>query len=253
MSVIKNKYPILERDTDKLAVIMANSAGEKNLPQKCVFAFLGETIENYASKIHAIKIDEYESIIRRYPVYKTIYKGEKVCFCESPVGAAASVQMLEFLISRGVNEIIACGSAGALLDFDENEVIIPVKALRDEGTSYHYLEPSREIGLNSKAIEAIKKASNKLGLKYVEGKTWSTDGFFRETREMVKYRIEEGCIVVEMECSALAACASFRNSVFGQILFTADTLANLDSYDRRAFGISAHEMVLKLAFEAVTM
>ncbi|URZ02861.1 nucleoside phosphorylase [Clostridium felsineum] len=215
------------------------------------FCFFGETIENYARKTQAIKIDEYESIIRRYPVYKTVYKGEEVCFCESPVGAAASVQMLEFLIARGVNEIIACGSAGALLDFDENEIIIPVEALRDEGTSYHYLEPSREIGLDFKAIEAIKRASDKLELKYVEGKTWSTDGFFRETREMVKYRIEEGCVVVEMECSALASCASFRNIIFGQILFTADALANLDSYDRRDFGASAHEVVLKLAFEAV--
>ncbi|URZ02860.1 hypothetical protein CLAUR_028940 [Clostridium felsineum] len=45
MAVIKNKYPILERDTDKLAVIMSNSTGEKNLPPKCVFAFLGKLLK----------------------------------------------------------------------------------------------------------------------------------------------------------------------------------------------------------------
>lgn len=44
-------------------------------------------------------------------------------------------------------------------------------------------------------------------MKYQEVITWSTDGFFRETKEKVAYRKSEGCAVVEMECSALAACA----------------------------------------------
>ena len=63
--------------------------------------------------------------------------------------------------------------------------------------------------------------------------------------------MEEGCQVVEMECSALAACAQFRNAVFGQILFTADTLAELDKYDERDWGKSSYEKVLDLSFKAV--
>ena len=53
---------------------------------------------------------------------------------------------------------------------------------------------------------------------------------------MVQYRREEGCKVVEMECSALAACARFRKILFGQILFTADTLADAENYDARGLG-----------------
>ena len=51
------------------------------------------------------------------------------------------------------------------------------------------------------------------GLEYVEVLTWTTDGFYRETPEKVAYRKEEGCAVVEMECSALAAVAQFRNVI----------------------------------------
>jgi purine-nucleoside phosphorylase len=251
MALIKHEYPILERDTAPLAVIMPGRKKSYTFPQKCVFAFLGQTADDYAVKTEAEVIGIFESITKTYPIYKTIYKGEEVCFCQAPCGAAAATQILDFLIAYGVKYIIACGSCGALLHFDENEIMIPTSALRDEGTSYHYIEPSREVILDAQAVEAIKAAINSSCLNYKECKTWTTDGFYRETKEMVKYRIEEGCAVVEMECSALAACASFRNAVFGQILFTADTLACLDKYDSRDWGVSSYELVLELSLEAV--
>lgn len=238
MVLIKHEYPICERDTEQLAIIMPNRKNLYSFPKKCVFAFLEETTDLYAAKNGSIKIGEFASITKSFPIYKTTYKGEEICFCQAPCGASAATQILDFLISYGVEYIIACGSCGALLDFDENEIIIPTSALRDEGTSYHYMEPSREVVLNSQAITSIKKAIDNFSLNYKECKTWSTDGFYRETEEMVKYRIEEGCSVVDMECSALAACASFRNAIFGQILFTADTLACLDKYDSRNGGVN---------------
>ena len=68
---------------------------------------------------------------------------------------------------------------------------------------------------------------------------------------MIAYRIEEGCSVVEMECSALAACAKLRKVLWGQILFTADSLADLEKYDSRNFGEASFEYALKLAMDAV--
>jgi purine-nucleoside phosphorylase len=77
------------------------------------------------------------------------------------------------------------------------------------------VSPAREIHLNQEAIRAIKKAAEIFGIEYEECKTWTTDGFYRKTKEMVMYRKEEGCKVVEMECSALTASASFRDAIFG--------------------------------------
>ena len=150
-----------------------------------------------------------------------------------------------------MREIISTGSCGALLDLPEGEFIVPVRALRDEGTSYHYAPPSRFIELASAPRIAIAKALAARGLKCIEVTTWSTDGFYRETREKVEYRKSEGCSVVEMECSALAACAHMRGAQFGMILFTADTLANIDQYDERNWGGDAHICALELALDAV--
>ena len=92
----------------------------------------------------------------------------------------------------------------------------------------------------------MEKCFEKHGLPFVPCTTWTTDGFFRETGDMVKYRLEEGCSVVEMECAALAACCRKRGALFGQFLFTADSLANVHDYDARDFGTDSHEKALLL-------
>ena len=70
------------------------------------------------------------------------------------------------------------------------------------------------------------------------------------TLEMVAYRKAEGCSVVEMECASLAACAQFRNILFGQLLFTADSLANIESYDKRNWGDRCFDLAMDLAMDA---
>ena len=88
-------------------------------------------------------------------------------------------------------------------------------------------------------------------MKYQKVVTWTTDGFYRETREKVAYRKQEGCETVEMECAALAACASLRHAIWGCILFTADTLADPEKYDERNWGKDSFEIALKLCLDAV--
>mgnify|MGYP000005989878 FL=1 len=75
---------------------------------------------------------------------------------------------------------------------------------------------------------------------------WTTDGFFRETQDMVRYRGAEGCTTVEMECAALAACARKRGASFGQILYTADSLANIYAHDERDWGKGSLRKALEL-------
>ena len=153
---------------------------------------------------------------------------------------------------RRVCEIISAGSCGSLARFDEGTFLIPGKALRGEGTSYHYAPPSRFIEISERARKAIEKTVLEHHMKYQEVITWSTDGFYRETKEKVEYRKSEGCAVVELECSALAACAAFRNATFGMILYTADSLADVDQYDERNWGGNAYEYALVLCLDAVS-
>ena len=105
--------------------------------------------------------------------------------------------------------------------------------------------------LVNEARKAIEETILEHSMKYQEVITWSTDGFFRETKEKVAYRKSEGCAVVEMECSALAACADFRGATWGMILYTADSLADVDKYDERNWGGNAYEYALTLCLDAV--
>ncbi len=259
MPIIKNEIPILEYDDKQLSVLMPNREGYK-LPKRAVFAFLGDAIggeekrlgaEAYARKNGFEKVAEFCSSTKVYPVFKTLYKGEEVCIVQAPVGAPAAVQILDFLVYAGCEKIISTGSCGTLVDREENEFLIPIEALRCEGTSYHYLPPSRTVKANEKVVNIIQEVFKEKEIKYELCKTWTTDGFFRETAEMVEYRKSEGFSVVEMETAALFACSEFRIIDFGQILFTADSLANIESHDERDWGLESYELALSLCFDIV--
>ncbi len=252
MSIIKNEIPILEFDSEQTAVIEpTHEKFDIRLPGKCVFAFLGEYIDEYASKTDTRQVSEFVSATKRYPVYITKYKGEEIVLCQAPVGAAPAAQLLDWLIGYGVREIISAGSCGALEKLPESTFLVPGKALRDEGTSYHYAPPSRFMEIGEGARKAIRETILEHGMKYREVVTWSTDGFYRETKEKVAYRKSEGCSVVEMECSALAAVSAFRKATWGMILYTADSLADVDKYDERNWGGNAYEYALTLCLDAV--
>ena len=248
--IIRNEIPILEYDDSSPEVIPPDhdwTAGK--LPEKCLFAFLGDVIHDYAEKYDAKTVETLITVSHDIKIYVLHNGDEDICLVQSPIGAAAAAQVLDTLVSCGCTKVIAVGSCGVLADLAENAFIVPTKALRAEGTSYHYLPASRYIELDKGPISVIKETFMKLGLPFVTCTTWSTDGFFRETKDMVKYRLEEGCLVVEMECSALAACCRKRGALFGQFLFTADSLANVHAYDAREFGTKSHEKALLLGLE----
>ena len=248
--IIKNEIPLLEYDDSSSEVIPPDhdwTAGK--LPEKCLFAFLGDVVHDYAEKHGARIAQTLITVSYDIKVYVLRNAEEDICLVQSPIGAAASAQVLDTLVSCGCRKVIAVGSCGVLADIAENAFIVPTRALRAEGTSYHYLPASRYIELDEEPIRVIEDTFRKQRLPFVTCTTWSTDGFFRETKDMVQYRLEEGCSVVEMECAALAACARKRGAGFGQFLFTADSLANVHAYDARDFGTKSHEKALLLGLD----
>lgn len=253
----KEKFPILELSTQEEGILTRKTNTVKTsqatpFPERAIFAFLKEgVIKDFVKKYGGRKICMHHTVSKRYPIYQINFKGRQVCICQGAVGSAVASEILDWMIGHGVKKIVACGSCGALDHFEEGEFLIPTKALRDEGASYKYLPPARFVELNKNAIKVIEETMREKELKYKECFTWSTDGFFRETAEMIDYRKSEGCNVVDMECSALAAVAEFRKVEFGQVLFTADSLADVENYDARGFGRDAHESVLELCFDIV--
>lgn len=248
MALHRHHIPILEHDDNPIALIN-NNRHQCVLPNRAVYAFLGDAVDEYAASVGAEIIEVYHTIGRDTNIYRIRHNGQELCLCRAPLGGSAAVQILDFLIGHGVTHIIAAGSCGALTPLPENAFLIPVKALRDEGTSYHYLSPSRYVETAPEVRRVIAETLTRHGLKYAECTTWTTDGFYRETEEMVAYRREEGCMTVEMECASMAACAAFRGALFGQLLYTADSLADARNYDARNWGEESKHPALMLCLE----
>ena len=248
----KHEIPILEFDDNPQAVIMPTHEGlDVHLPEKCLYALLADEVDRFAKAVGAKQVATFVSATKTYPVYVLEHQGEEICLAQAPVGSAPAAQFMDWLIGYGVKKIISAGSCGVLVDIEENAFLIPTKALRDEGASYHYVAPSRYMEVDRQALTAIETVLKGKEIPYQEVMTWSTDGFYRETPDKVAYRIQEGCSVVEMECASLAAVAQLRRVVWGLLLFTADSLADLENYYQRYWGSQAFDKALGLSIEMV--
>lgn len=251
MSIITHDMPILEYDPDPCAIIMPHHERlALQLPPRAAFPFLGDEVERFAVSHGARLVTCFVSATKDYPVYIADIDGREICLMQAPVGAPAATQILDWLVAYGVKGIVSAGSCGVLEEMDENVFLVPTRALRDEGTSYHYLPPSRYVEVSDVARRAIEETLAAHGLIYREVMTWSCDGFYRETEAMVRHRHDEGCSVVEMECAALAACAKLRGVVWGELLYTADTLADACAYDERGWGHDSTAFAMELCVEA---
>lgn len=221
-----------------------------HLPKKAVFAFLGEKrIERFAFARGGEKVGTFVSLTKDFSLWMIKADKEELCVLQAPAGASAAVLLLERLYAYGVEKVVALGCCGALEKLAENVFFVVRKALRDEGTSYHYLPSARFVTLDESAADIVEGVLRENHVPCESCVTWSTDGFFRETKEKVKARRAEGCRVVDMECAALAACAAYRGKVFAQILFTADTLHDL-SHEQRAWGKESRDKALLMGVKA---
>ena len=222
------------------------------LPEKAIFAFLGdEVIEKYVAQYQGQKIASFDSITKCFDVYSIVYEGQKICLCAAWAGAAGAVMLMEMLIGYGVKKILAVGSCGCLVPMEENTFLFAEKALRDEGTSFHYQPASRWIHAEESMLQEVEEKLNGCGIAVKRCAVWTTDAFFRETKDKVEKRKAEGCEAVDMECSALIACAKHRGVQFAQLLYTADTLAESEAYDIRTFGKTAREIGLGICLKAI--
>ena len=224
--------PILEFDPSPAAIIEPRRVHKAiGAPKHCVLCFfqdvIDELVRNGAREIHN---ERWET--GNHPIYELEFNGKRLAVVHPRVGAAVSAAMLEMMIALGSRKFIACGGAGVLdSKIAVGDIIVPSAAIRDEGTSYHYLPPSREVAPHPRALAAIEKTLRRNGHDYIVAKTWTTDAIYRETRALVNARKREGCLTVEMEAAAFFAVAQYRRVQFGQILYGGDDLSG--EWDRR--------------------
>lgn len=227
---MRRDYPILEFDPAREAVIEPSRCIEpQGLPEHCVICFFTEVINGLCQSGQAKNIANMRSEMGQHPIYELNVEGQRLAFFHPGVGAPLAAALLEESIALGCRKFIACGGAGVLdREIAAGHLIVPTAAIRDEGTSYHYLPPGREVEPHPAALATVERVLQEHQIPYLRAKTWTTDAFYRETPAKVQLRKSEGCLTVEMEAAAFFAVARFRGVPFAQILYGGDDVSGKD-------------------------
>jgi len=227
-------YPILEHDPARPAFIEPSTVVKpRNVPAHCVICFFKEVIDRVAAEHDVRMLVENNWEDGPHPLYEINHQGQRLAFFHPGVGAPMAGGLLEEVIATGCRKFIACGGCGVLeKDIAVGNLIVVSGAIRDEGLSYHYLPPGREISADEAGVHALTGVLGERGVPYRVGKTWTTDAPYRETPDRIARRRAQGCLTVEMECAGLMAVARFRGATFGQVLYGGDDLSGPEWKDR---------------------
>jgi uridine phosphorylase len=175
------------------------------------------------------------------------YRDTEIGLCLFWIGAPAAVMTLEELIPCGVETICEIGVAGGLQEFlRPGDIIVVTEAIRDEGTSNHYL-PCKVKVTSSPTLRKTLTAQLKVQkIKHHLGPVWSTDGVYRETKsKFLKFR-DAGVMAVNMETSAVFALAKYRKLEAASAQVISDVLTEngwLQAFEEQSVRQSRHALI----------
>ena len=141
-------------------------------------------------------------------LYSFELDGVRVGIIARVVGASFAVLVAEELFASGCQLLISITSAGQILAIEPPPYFVLIdRALRDEGTSYHYLPPSKYSCLDPALAQMLRGVFTSSPVPVHQGATWTTDAPFRETAAAIKRHRDDKIFAVEMEAAALYAFA----------------------------------------------
>jgi uridine phosphorylase len=229
MNEIKQaQIPLLEFDPTKEAVIEPSRIfPRKKIPEYCLLCFYQEIIDQLKNNDEIHQIDYVDTSVHgNWPVYEIDFQGKKLIPANPGIGGPFATLILEYLIATGCSKFVVLGSGGTLDPvLKVGQLVLIEKAIRDEGTSYHYIPFSREINVNPQTIHHLQQELNKRKVNFITAKTWTTDAMCRETIQKIALRTKEGAKTVEMEAASLIAVAQFRNVTMGFLIYCGDDVS----------------------------
>lgn len=228
---MNTECPLWEFDGEAEAIIEPSRVIEpvEGMPERCVLPIYSTVIAGLKNQGLLVHLKDIRTAIGPMPVYRIQFEGIDIAVAHPGLCAPFCAGIMEELIAFGCRKFIACGAAGVLdRSLAKGTVVVPSSAVRDEGTSYHYVPPGREIATEAAVVAIVESVLKFHDVRYSVGKTWTTDAFYRETKTRIARRKSEGCLTVEMECAALLAVAAFRRVRFGQLLAAGDDVSGTE-------------------------
>jgi uridine phosphorylase len=185
------------------------SIPEGTVPKICILDPDGDMVQNLAATSRVLPNPYWACYHTR--MYSFTDRGIEFGIVGNAVGASFAVLVAEEMFVSGCKLLISMTSAGQIVRKGRPPYFVLIeKALRDEGTSYHYLPPAHFSAINPMVKECVKSVFENSELPVYLGATWTTDAPFRETETVIAYCRSEGILGVEMEASALYAFAQAK-------------------------------------------
>ena len=181
-----------------------------DVPAVCILDPDGDIVRRLRTELVSRPFEAWPCYHTKLDVFDLA--GQTVGIVGCAVGAPFAVLVAEELFASGCRLLLSLTSAGQIVSAGPTPYFVIIdRALRDEGTSYHYAASSEygeaKAELVTSAVDAVKAA----GLRAIVGPSWTTDAPFRETAKAIEAAKQRGILAVEMEAAALYTFAQARH------------------------------------------
>ena len=254
--ILDNKHPDAPSVFEPVA-LLREARRQKDLatvdvPPVCILDPDGDIVRRLKNAGQAKRVDAwpcYHTDLYSFPL-----AGQTSGIIACAVGAPFAVLVAEELFACGCRLLISLTSAGQIVSAASPPYFVVIdRALRDEGTSYHYAAPDAFAEADPHLIASAMRAVNDAGLLAYVGPSWTTDAPFRETVAAVAAARAKGVLAVEMEASALYTFARTRNKAVLCLAHVTNTmgLADRDFEKGEAEGTVDALMILDVLAKAL--
>lgn len=198
-----------------------------SVPESVVFVYQGSLAKYIESKNDFRHVEELGNTLGGdFFISKN---GKLGVITRFGIGSPTAAAVMEELIIMGAKRFFNIGTAGSLQKESQiGDIILCDKAIRDEGTSHHYLKSSKYAFPSEKLTEKYASALKEKSIMFKTGGSWTIDTPYRETIEEAKQYQKERIYTVEMEASALFAVAEYRKVEVMAAFSVSDLLGELE-------------------------
>jgi len=194
-----------------------------SVPDVCVLEFDGD-LTDHLVQIGAVQPWPTWACFHT-PMFAMDVDGATCGIVPRSIGGPYAVLVAEQLLVSGAKVIVGLTSAGRISPhLSIPSLVIATAAIRDEGTSYHYLPPARTVDAPASLILQLESQLKQLALPVQSGLVWTTDAPYRETQEQIEAHATEGVLAVEMQAASLFALAQVRRAQIGVVAHVSNAI-----------------------------
>lgn len=242
---MKNSLPLLNHDTSVSSAFPPESVVQavrsirnmkpEKIPPICILEFDGDLTDWLVSSGVAKRLECWACFHTN--MYAIDLDNINYGIVPRAIGGPYAVLIAEQMRVSGAQVIFGLTSAGRVsVEMPLPGLVVATNAIRDEGTSYHYLAPGETVNAPGELASILENELVSLHLPVVSGKVWTTDAPYRETEKELSDNAKAGVLAVEMQAASLFAFAKAYGFPVGVVAYVTNAVGQTtEPFDKGTF------------------